>query len=87
MRNCFGIKQYMDFCDNNYELNHLRSQISYVHQNSKLFNKTILENIKYGNNMSEDEIIKVCNNINVMDIFKNLSEYFLRVFTLLYIIE
>ncbi len=34
---------------NDYETNQLRKQISYVNQNTKLFNKTIYENIQYSN--------------------------------------
>jgi ABC-type multidrug transport system fused ATPase/permease subunit len=57
---------------NKFKLNDLRKQISYVNQNSKLFNMTIMENIQYGNNMTEDEIINKCKNLNVDNIFKNL---------------
>lgn len=65
---------YIDNIDiNNYNLNDLRKQISYVTQNNKLFNMTILENIQYGNNISRDEIITLCKNINIDNIFKNLK--------------
>jgi len=65
---------YIDNIDiNNYNLNDLRKQISYVTQNNKLFNMTILENIQYGNNISRNEIITLCKNINIDNIFKNLK--------------
>jgi ABC-type branched-subunit amino acid transport system ATPase component len=58
---------------NNFNLNDLRKQISYVNQNSKLFNKSILENIQYGNNYNEKEIISICDRLNVNGILKNLK--------------
>ena len=59
---------------NNYELNDLRGQISYVNQNNKLFNTTLLENIQYGNNKSREDIISTCKRINITNIFKNLKD-------------
>jgi len=61
---------------NNYTLNDLRKQISYVNQNNKLFNMTIMENIQYGNNISRKEIIDLCKEIKVDNIFKNLKNGF-----------
>lgn len=59
---------------NKFNLNDLRTQISYVNQNNKLFNMTLLENIQYGNNATPEEIIKMCKKIKVDNIFKNLKE-------------
>jgi len=68
---------YIDGIDiNNYKLNDLRKQISYVNQNNKLFNISIIENIQYGNNASRDYIIDLCKSINVYNIFKNLKDGF-----------
>lgn len=68
---------YIDDIDiNNYELNDLRIQISYVNQNNKLFNKSLIENIQYGNNFTKDEIIELCNKLNVSNVFKNLKDGF-----------
>ena len=68
---------YIDDTDiNDYELNDLRIQISYVNQNNKLFNKSLIENIQYGNNFSKDEIIELCNKLNVSNVFKNLKDGF-----------
>lgn len=65
---------YIDNKDiNEFNLNDLRKQISYVNQNSKLFNKTVLENIQYGNNTSKDEIIKLCEKIKIDHIFASLK--------------
>jgi len=61
---------------NNYDLNDLRKQISYVNQNNKLFNMSIMKNIQYGNNISEEEIINICNELNIINIFKNLKDGF-----------
>ena len=61
---------------NNYTLNDLRKQISYVNQNNKLFNMTIMENIQYGNNTPREEIINLCKEIKVDNIFKNLKNGF-----------
>ena len=61
---------------NDYTLNDLRKQISYVNQNNKLFNMTIMENIQYGNNISREEIINLCKEIKVDNIFKNLNNGF-----------
>ncbi len=61
---------------NNYDLNDLRKQISYVNQNNKLFNISVMKNIQYGNNISEEEIINICNKLNIINIFKNLKDGF-----------
>jgi len=59
---------------NEYNLNDLRKQISYVNQNSKLFNTSLLKNIQYGNNYSDKEIIELCNKLKVDNVFKNLQQ-------------
>jgi len=61
---------------NKFNLNSLRKQITYINQNIKLFNKTIYENIKYGNNITEEEIMKVYNKYNLERIFKNIPNGF-----------
>ena len=58
---------------NNYNLSDLRNQISFVNQNNRLFNKTILENIQYGNDLSEKEIINLMQKLDIENIFKNLE--------------
>lgn len=51
----------------NYKLDELRNNIAYVFQEPVIFNKTIMDNIKFGNNenISEEEIIKVCKQIGL----------------------
>jgi ABC-type bacteriocin/lantibiotic exporter with double-glycine peptidase domain len=58
---------------NKYELNNLRTQISYVNQNTKLFNTTILENIKYGTNMTDKQVIEIINSIGINNLYSNLE--------------
>jgi ABC-type multidrug transport system fused ATPase/permease subunit len=59
-----------------YNLNSLRKQITYINQNTKLFNKTIFENIKYGNNISNDDILAIYDKYKLDNIFKNLADGF-----------
>ena len=61
---------------NKFNLNSIRNQITYINQNTKLFNKTIYENIKYGNNISTADIIVLYNMFNLDRIFKNLPNGF-----------
>ena len=68
---------YIDDIDiNSYNLNDLRLQISYVNQNNKLFNKSLIENIQYGNDFSKEDIIQLCDKLNISNIFKNLKNGF-----------
>jgi len=59
---------------NSYNLNNLRTKISYVNQNTKLFNLSLLENIQYGNDLCREEIVNLCNKVDINNIFKNLKE-------------
>lgn len=59
---------------NEFDLNDLRHQISYVSQTNKLFNLSLLENIQYGNNLSRKDIIELCNKLDIYNIFKNLED-------------
>jgi ABC-type multidrug transport system fused ATPase/permease subunit len=61
---------------NKYELNNLRTQISYVNQNTKLFNSTIIENIKYGTQMTDKDVIAIINDIGINDLYSNLDDGF-----------
>lgn len=53
------------------DITHLRSQISYVDQNVKLFNSSIWENIRYGNNASFNEIRKTMIEYGLEHVFSN----------------
>jgi len=59
---------------NSYDLNSLRSQITFINQNTKLFNMSVLKNIQYGNNMKLEEIMYLMNNIGMNTIFSTLSD-------------
>jgi ATP-binding cassette subfamily B protein len=61
---------------NKYNLGSLRGQISYINQNTKLFNKTIYENIQYGNTMTKDDINNLINKYELEQIFKNIPNGF-----------
>lgn len=53
----------------------LQTNIGYMTQNPKLFNTTIIENIKYVNkNISEEEIIKIINDLGVYDTLLSTKE-------------
>ncbi len=58
----------------NYDTNSIRQQISYVNQNTKLFNDTIYENIKYSNNKLTNEMIEnKIKEFGLQEIFKNIQ--------------
>jgi ATP-binding cassette subfamily B protein len=61
---------------NKYNLNSLRKQITYINQNTKLFNKSIFDNIKYGNNVTNSQIMNVYKKYNLERIFKNIPDGF-----------
>lgn len=61
---------------NSYSLSSIRMKISYINQNTKLFNMTIYENIKYGNNMTTEYISTLILKYNLQNIFKNLPKGF-----------
>jgi len=61
---------------NKYNLTSLRKQIIYINQNTKLFNKSIFDNIKYGNNITDDDIMNIYNRFNLDKIYKNLPNKF-----------
>lgn len=58
---------------NKYNLTSIRKQISFINQNTKLFNESIYYNIKYGNNINDCDIDNLYNKFNLNRIFKNLS--------------
>lgn len=45
----------------------MRNKLSYVSQNSFILNDTILNNIRFGNNKSKDDIIDICKKLNLHD--------------------
>jgi ABC-type multidrug transport system fused ATPase/permease subunit len=59
---------------NNIKKEYLRNKISIVHQNVKLFNRTVLENIAYGTKYSLAEIKEKLKKLRVMEVFTNLPD-------------
>ena len=57
--------------------NTLRKNISYVNQNTKLFNKTIYENIQYSNpNLTHAQIDQKVQELGIGKIFQNINQDF-----------
>jgi ABC-type multidrug transport system fused ATPase/permease subunit len=54
--------------------NYLREKIIYVNQRTNLFDKTIIENIKYGNNIKDKDVIDFLQKYNIYSIFENMKE-------------
>lgn len=53
----------------------LRSMISYSPQESQLFNKSVLSNIRDGNEyLSDEEIVEYCKKYGMDEVFRNLSD-------------
>jgi ABC-type bacteriocin/lantibiotic exporter with double-glycine peptidase domain len=59
---------------NKINIESLRKEISFVNQNSKLFNTSIYDNISYGNGLSHDEIDNMIQKIGVGRIFIGLRD-------------
>lgn len=58
------------------DVDYLRKNISIVNQNNKLFDATVLENMKYGTQISTDELMSMLNNLGILGsgIFENLKD-------------
>jgi ABC-type bacteriocin/lantibiotic exporter with double-glycine peptidase domain len=68
---------FLDYKDiSKYDVNSVRSEISYVNQNNKLFNGTIYENIQYGNTVSKKEIDDLVHKFGIQGIYDNLPNGF-----------
>jgi ATP-binding cassette, subfamily B, multidrug efflux pump len=61
-----------DRCINRYDAKDLRDQIGYVPQKNLLFSGTIKDNIKWGKEASDDDIIKACEMACIHDFIKDL---------------
>lgn len=59
-----------------FDVNSVRSEISYVNQNNKLLNGTIYENIQYGNEISKREIDELVTKFGIQGIYDNLPDGF-----------
>ena len=69
---------YLDGVDiSDMDTNTLRKNISYVNQNTKLFNKSIYENIQYSNpNLTHAQIDQKVQELGIGNIFKNINHNF-----------
>lgn len=57
------------------ETAHLRRNIIYVNQKTTLYNKTIIENIMYGNkSINEADVLRFMKRYNLLDIYANLDK-------------
>jgi ABC-type multidrug transport system fused ATPase/permease subunit len=56
----------------NLTANDLRKRIAYIQQNSLLFNRTIIENIKYGNDVDDYIILNIFEKYKLNEYFNNL---------------
>lgn len=78
------LPRFYDICNGNilingidyreYKLEELRNNIAYVFQDPVIFDKTILENIQFGNkeNISEEQVKEVCKKIGLDNKIKQL---------------
>lgn len=57
----------------NIKVNELRKHVGYVPQQPVLFNRTVIENIKYGNNISDEDVITLLQNLNLINEFAHLE--------------
>ncbi len=66
---------YIDNQDiNKINIESLRKEISFVNQNSKLFNSSIYDNISYGNGLSHNEIDSMIQKMGVGRVFTGLRD-------------
>ena len=56
------------------DLNILRQKINYINQRTNLFDNSILNNIKYGNQVDDSSIINMLEQYNLKDIYKGLEQ-------------
>ena len=59
---------------NNIKKEYLRNKISIVHQNVKLFNRSVLDNIAFGTKYSKDIIREKLKHLKVIEVFNNLPK-------------
>lgn len=52
----------------------LRKQVVYVNQRTAMFDGTIAENMKYGNNISDQKLIEILKKYNFFNIFKDINK-------------
>lgn len=71
-----GFIKIGDIDINEIDTHFIRNKISYVSQDTFLFNKTIKENLFLNENVSMEEVIKYCEKLNLIDFINSLPEKF-----------
>ena len=56
----------------NIDTDYLRNKIIYVNQKTLMFNKSVLDNIKYGTQINEQQIIKLMEKYDLLTVFQKL---------------
>lgn len=56
------------------DTNHIRNNISYINQRTVMFNDTIINNLKYGNNYSSSFIISFLKKYNLYELYSRLDK-------------
>jgi ABC-type multidrug transport system fused ATPase/permease subunit len=57
-----------------FDMDSYRSQISYIHQNTILFNRSVYENIIYGKDIERDKVNDLIRELKIDKIFKKLKD-------------
>ena len=55
-------------------LQHLREEVNYINQRTYMFNTTILKNITYGNNASEQDVMDILHKYELDKVYAKLKE-------------
>jgi ABC-type bacteriocin/lantibiotic exporter with double-glycine peptidase domain len=63
-----------DKCINSHSLTNLRKQVTFINQNTRLFNDTVIKNIQYGNNMTREDIMGYIDRTGTYSIFETLTD-------------
>jgi ABC-type multidrug transport system fused ATPase/permease subunit len=58
----------------NYSKHEIRKHLSYIPQSPIFFNRTILENLKYGTNLSDEQVFKIIEDYNLIDFINKFPE-------------
>jgi ABC-type multidrug transport system fused ATPase/permease subunit len=58
----------------NIDREYLRSKLSIVSQKVVLFNRSVLDNIRYATNTPKEEVIEILDKLKVMNVFKKLPQ-------------
>lgn len=61
---------------NNVSFQTLRDNIGIIPQDTILFNRPIMENLKYGNDCDDEEIIEICKKVGLHNVIMNMPEQY-----------